>query len=93
LVELRQGTIPKLLNERSSLPGKLFLSQRMQKVLFDSSSKIPPASPCDRELEQDGTKTAFLIAGYARYERPFVWVYFLLLSLLSYVQITQNLLK
>lgn len=37
-------------------------------------SAIIPASPCDREIEKDQTKTAFLIAGYARYKRPYVWL-------------------
>ena len=54
---------------------QLMISQRMRKVLFDdSSSGIVPASPCDREIEKDTRKTAFLVAGYARYERPYVWL-------------------
>ncbi|KAI9021191.1 hypothetical protein DFJ74DRAFT_707158 [Hyaloraphidium curvatum] len=34
----------------------------------------PPASPCDRELERDDSRTTFLVAGYARYGKPFVWL-------------------
>ncbi|KAL7753321.1 hypothetical protein RI367_001096 [Sorochytrium milnesiophthora] len=39
-----------------------------------SMEALPPASPCDRELEKDSSKTAFLIAGYARYKCPYVWL-------------------
>eukprot|EP00158_Paraphelidium_tribonemae_P003649 Partr_v1_DN26279_c2_g1_i2_m48475 putative NA len=42
--------------------------------MFDTKEDIVPASPCDRELENDKSKTAFLIAGYVRYERPYVWI-------------------
>ncbi|KAI8810890.1 hypothetical protein BJ742DRAFT_799117 [Cladochytrium replicatum] len=42
--------------------------------LLNVQSGLPPASPCDRETEKDTTKTAILIAGYARYGRPFVWI-------------------
>ena len=53
------------------------------------TNTIVPASPCDNELEkvcrlsfsllhlireQDTTKTVFLLAGYARYRHPYVWV-------------------
>ncbi|KAJ3317674.1 hypothetical protein HDU76_001093 [Blyttiomyces sp. JEL0837] len=43
-------------------------------LLLNSGDGVPPASPCDRELEKDSSKTAFLIAAYARYGRPFVWL-------------------
>lgn len=66
-----------LIQKSYSLSGKhsLLLSQRMRKVLFETTgSHIMPASPCDRELEKDLSKTAFLISGYAKYERPYVWL-------------------
>lgn len=43
-------------------------------MLFDQALPVAPASPCDRELEKDSSKTVFLIAGYARYKRPYVWL-------------------
>ncbi|RUP48561.1 hypothetical protein BC936DRAFT_144394 [Jimgerdemannia flammicorona] len=33
-----------------------------------------PISPIDKELQRDEEKTAFLIAGYARYKCPYVWL-------------------
>lgn len=56
--------------------NKLFLSAKTQRALSlnSLSLKLPPASPCDTELEKDTTKTAFLIAGYARYKCPYVWL-------------------
>lgn len=56
--------------------NKLFLSAKTQKALNLTSLQVglPPASPCDNELEKDTTKTAFLIAGYARYKCPYVWL-------------------
>jgi hypothetical protein len=36
---------------------------------------LPPASPCEHEeFEADDEATVFLIAGYAKYSRPYVWV-------------------
>ncbi|EPZ31864.1 hypothetical protein O9G_004255 [Rozella allomycis CSF55] len=35
---------------------------------------LPPASPCDNEMEKSTDQTAFLIAGYARYKCPLVWL-------------------
>jgi hypothetical protein len=37
---------------------------------------LPPASPSDREIDstQDDNTTMFLIAGYTRYNCPYVWV-------------------
>ncbi|KAG9284543.1 hypothetical protein G9A89_014147 [Geosiphon pyriformis] len=39
-----------------------------------SEAILPPNSPLDQELERDTSKTVFLIAGYARYKRPYVWL-------------------
>ncbi|TPX34570.1 hypothetical protein SmJEL517_g02810 [Synchytrium microbalum] len=51
------------------------LSARTRHLLLDfAAGQNPPASPCDRELERDSSKTAFLIACYAKYNRPFVWI-------------------
>ncbi|KXS15799.1 hypothetical protein M427DRAFT_56370 [Gonapodya prolifera JEL478] len=61
-----------LVKEGSS---NLVLSYRTQRLLsLQTFSGLPPASPADRDLEKDSTKTAFLIAGYARYGKPFVWL-------------------
>ncbi|XP_053319885.1 uncharacterized protein LOC128491592 [Spea bombifrons] len=39
------------------------------------SSLLPPASPCDREIAIPETHcTLFLLAAYAKYGRPYVWV-------------------
>ncbi|CAG8541581.1 12013_t:CDS:2 [Ambispora leptoticha] len=35
---------------------------------------LPPNSPLDKELARDESKTVFLIAGYARYKCPYVWL-------------------
>lgn len=48
---------------------------RAQRVLFDHvNADALPASPSDKDIEQDQSRTAFLIAGYARYRRPYVWL-------------------
>ncbi|KAJ3106811.1 hypothetical protein HDU97_005518 [Phlyctochytrium planicorne] len=55
--------------------GKLSVTTKSQRLLMLSAgSGLPPASPCDRELERDDSMTAFLVAAYARYKRPFVWL-------------------
>ncbi|RIA87917.1 hypothetical protein C1645_776268 [Glomus cerebriforme] len=35
---------------------------------------LPPSSPLDKDLEKDETNHVFLIAGYARYKCPYVWL-------------------
>lgn len=55
------------------LAKKHTMKQKMR-LKWQSTDNLPPASPCDRELERDPLKTVFLIAGYARYKSPFVWV-------------------
>ncbi|CAG8461139.1 36785_t:CDS:2 [Racocetra persica] len=35
---------------------------------------LPPSSPLDEELEKDEANHVFLIAGYARYKCPYVWL-------------------
>ncbi|CAG8633722.1 4502_t:CDS:2, partial [Cetraspora pellucida] len=35
---------------------------------------LPPSSPLDEELEKDESNHVFLIAGYARYKCPYVWL-------------------
>ncbi|KAJ3336734.1 hypothetical protein HDU93_002279 [Gonapodya sp. JEL0774] len=55
--------------------SKLVISYRTQQLMsLKTFSGLPPASPADKDLEKDSTKTAFLIAGYARYGKPFVWL-------------------
>ncbi|KNE70092.1 hypothetical protein AMAG_15071 [Allomyces macrogynus ATCC 38327] len=55
--------------------SRIMLSNKTQnRLMWQSTDALPPASPCDRELEKDPSKTAFLIAGYARYKCPFVWL-------------------
>ncbi|XP_075062513.1 uncharacterized protein LOC142151097 [Mixophyes fleayi] len=40
-----------------------------------TSAVLPPASPCDREIAIPETHcTLFLLAAYAKYGRPYVWV-------------------
>ncbi|KAM4747318.1 uncharacterized protein WCC33_004895 [Rhinophrynus dorsalis] len=40
-----------------------------------ASGHLPPASPCDREIAIPETHcTLFLLAAYAKYGRPYVWV-------------------
>ncbi|CAG8511055.1 15070_t:CDS:2 [Funneliformis mosseae] len=41
---------------------------------FDMDIILPPSSPLDKDLEKDETNHAFLIAGYARYKCPYVWL-------------------
>ncbi|KAI9221394.1 hypothetical protein BC828DRAFT_404967 [Blastocladiella britannica] len=52
----------------------LLALKTQQRLAWQSTDALPPASPCDRELERDPTKTAFLLAGYAKYKCPFVWL-------------------
>ncbi|XP_006823129.1 uncharacterized protein LOC102805631 [Saccoglossus kowalevskii] len=58
--------------------GSLMLSARTQKSLSGFAEidvGLPPASPVEREIAQsDDNSTLFLIAGYARYGCPYVWV-------------------
>jgi hypothetical protein len=54
--------------------AKLMLAKRSRKLLIEETAEAVPASPCDRELERDSNTSAFLIAGYARYKRPYVWL-------------------
>ncbi|KAI3631642.1 hypothetical protein MIR68_010115 [Amoeboaphelidium protococcarum] len=53
---------------------KPFMRSKSFRMLLEQGSQVQPASPSDREIEKDQTKTAFLIAGYARYKRPYVWL-------------------
>lgn len=50
------------------------LAKRSRTLLIEETAEAVPASPCDRELERDSNTSAFLIAGYARYKRPYVWL-------------------
>lgn len=57
----------------------LVLSQRTQIILSGMEERgvgLPPASPSDNEQQTDpaSKQTLFLIAGYARYSCPYVWV-------------------
>lgn len=56
----------------------LILSSRTQKRLSGygyMNVGLPPASPSDREImPMDDESTLFLLAGYARYSCPYVWV-------------------
>ncbi|KAK3604656.1 hypothetical protein CHS0354_007199 [Potamilus streckersoni] len=55
----------------------LLLSQRSQMVLSThgvSGVGLPPASPSEAEFNVDESSTLFLVAGYARYICPYVWV-------------------
>ncbi|CAH1773334.1 unnamed protein product, partial [Owenia fusiformis] len=65
----------------SNLPydkRSLLLSARTQlnlSGLGDQGVGLPPASPSDREISMaDENSTLFLIAGYSRYNNPYVWV-------------------
>jgi len=42
--------------------------------MTNSPEATAPISPIDKELKRDEAKTAFLIAGYARYKCPYVWL-------------------
>ncbi|ORY03524.1 hypothetical protein K493DRAFT_404960 [Basidiobolus meristosporus CBS 931.73] len=52
------------------------ISHRTQKQmkLMPSGPMLPATTPLDHDLQRDQTRTAFLIAGYARYKRPYVWL-------------------
>ncbi|VDI67347.1 Hypothetical predicted protein, partial [Mytilus galloprovincialis] len=55
----------------------LLISLRSQMNLNLNAPKgigLPPASPSDKESNVDSDTTLFLIAGYARYSCPYVWV-------------------
>ncbi|KAI9168288.1 hypothetical protein H9P43_007660 [Blastocladiella emersonii ATCC 22665] len=52
----------------------LLASRSHHRLLWQSTDALPPASPCDRELERNSNYTAFLVAGYAKYKSPFVWL-------------------
>lgn len=70
-----------LIAARQLLPrnvDSLLLSTRTQRRLSGygyMNVGLPPASPSENEaLEADPESTMFLIAGYARYQCPYVWV-------------------
>ncbi|XP_064615084.1 uncharacterized protein LOC135479220 [Liolophura sinensis] len=55
----------------------LLMSQRSQMALSGYGSQgvgLPPASPSEEEPSKDLNSTVFLIAGYAKYSCPYVWV-------------------
>ncbi|XP_033121154.1 uncharacterized protein LOC117120247 [Anneissia japonica] len=58
--------------------NSLMLSHNTQKTLSGYGYMdvgLPPASPSEREIAPvDDTSTLFLLAGYARYSCPYVWV-------------------
>ncbi|KAK7499220.1 hypothetical protein BaRGS_00009480 [Batillaria attramentaria] len=60
-------------------PRALVLSHGTQQALSgmgDQGVGLPPASPSDNEMGSDSAvhSTLFLVAGYARYSCPYVWV-------------------
>eukprot|EP00079_Xenopus_tropicalis_P031572 XP_017945343.1 PREDICTED: uncharacterized protein LOC101730874 [Xenopus tropicalis] len=66
-----------------SLPSSTSLSSNSscqvmvgdEQVPYRVPPHLPPASPCDREIAIPETHcTLFLLAAYAKYGRPFVWV-------------------
>ncbi len=56
--------------------GSVFISQKRQRRLSGYgfiNVGLPPASPSGSEDDEDNS-TLFLLAGYARYNCPYVWV-------------------
>lgn len=74
------GTDPSRSFNSQQLPydkRSLLISLRSQMNLNINAPKgigLPPASPSDKENNVDSDTTLFLIAGYARYSCPYVWV-------------------
>ncbi|KAI9593332.1 hypothetical protein BDF19DRAFT_166668 [Syncephalis fuscata] len=70
---------------RSPLPTSLslargqnraYLTSRTQRTIASTppDTPVPPLSPLDRDLAKDTARTVFLIAAYARYKCPYVWL-------------------
>ncbi|KAL1916299.1 uncharacterized protein VTP21DRAFT_5916 [Calcarisporiella thermophila] len=59
---------------RARLDGAI--SEKTRKMIQNSIGEdtVVPVSPLDQDLKNDTTKTNFLIAAYARYRRPYVWL-------------------
>lgn len=76
----RQSICPSDSLTSSQLPydkGSLVLSHNTQLGLSgrrEMGIGLPPASPADEELDIDNETTLVLVAGYARYSCPYVWV-------------------
>ncbi|GFO09779.1 60 kda ss-a/ro ribonucleoprotein-like [Plakobranchus ocellatus] len=76
----RQSVCPSDSLTSSHLPydkGSLVLSHNTQLSLSGRRERgigLPPASPSEEENGKDNTTTLFLVAGYARYSCPYVWV-------------------
>ncbi|GFS22688.1 hypothetical protein ElyMa_006957700 [Elysia marginata] len=76
----RQSVCPGDSLTSSHLPydkGSLVLSHNTQLGLSGRREKgigLPPASPAEEEIDTDNETTLFLVAGYARYSCPYVWV-------------------
>ncbi|RUS91078.1 hypothetical protein EGW08_001206 [Elysia chlorotica] len=76
----RQSVCPGDSLTSSQLPydkGSLVLSHNTQLGLSGRREKgigLPPASPAEQESNIDSETTLFLVAGYARYSCPYVWV-------------------
>ncbi|ORZ39915.1 hypothetical protein BCR44DRAFT_1458048 [Catenaria anguillulae PL171] len=69
---LRVYNDPEATNNTVSKPNTVILAR--SQLAWQSTDALPPASPCDREMEKDTSKTAFLIAAYAKYKFPLVWL-------------------
>ncbi|XP_022797492.1 uncharacterized protein LOC111335740 isoform X4 [Stylophora pistillata] len=77
----RRGTLSFTFDSQASLPRNeqsLIMSASTQKSLSGYGFMdigLPPASPSDKDIDlKDDKSTLFLIAAYARYSCPYVWV-------------------
>eukprot|EP00053_Salpingoeca_punica_P016234 m.152103 g.152103 ORF g.152103 m.152103 type:complete len:323 (+) comp16913_c0_seq1:281-1249(+) len=78
LLQQQQAGRPRVASNSIDDSGTLQVTSRTQKRLtgFEyAGAGLPPASPAEREtLAVDAKYTNFLIAAYARYGGPYVWV-------------------
>ncbi|RKP07773.1 hypothetical protein THASP1DRAFT_30410 [Thamnocephalis sphaerospora] len=56
--------------------NRAYLTSKTQRSIAATppDTPVPPVSPLDRDLVKDTARTVFLIAAYARYKCPYVWL-------------------
>lgn len=86
-IDNKNTTQSNLSNRSSYNSNSLSLAKSQSNAVFSPKTRrtlsngsdfmnlvLPPSSPLDKDLEKDETNHVFLIAGYARYKCPYVWL-------------------
>ncbi|GBB88425.1 hypothetical protein RclHR1_00150021 [Rhizophagus clarus] len=86
-IDSNKTTQPNISNRSRYNSNSLSLAKSQSNAVFSPKTRrtlsngsdfmnalLPPSSPLDKDLEKDETNHVFLIAGYARYKCPYVWL-------------------